>query len=112
MAKGRLGSEGDEADGIGDETRTYKMAFLMKAEPRPCPVKGCSGRASTRTEMRVHFWHRHVRYIVVIMEDGNIPHPWFPLFDMLVPWNSLNETHRRTAQCTQGAERRRQRLAA
>ena len=31
---------------------------------------------------------------------------------MLVPCNSLNETHRRTAQCTLGAERKRRLLAA
>ena len=68
--------EGDEADGGGDEPRTYKMTFLTKAEPRPCPIKGCSGRASTRTEMIVHFWHRHVRDIVVILGEGNIPDPW------------------------------------
>ena len=76
VAKGRLGSEGDEADGGGYKPRTYKMAFLTKAEPRPFPVKGCTGRASTRTEMRVHFWHQHVRDIMVILEEGNIPHPW------------------------------------
>ena len=78
VAKGRLGLDGDKADGDGDKPRTYKMSFLTKAEPRPCPVKGCSGRASTRTEMRVQFWHRNVRDIVVILEEGNIPHPWFP----------------------------------
>ena len=31
---------------------------------------------------------------------------------MLVPWKALNWTHRRTAQCTWGAERKRRRLAA
>ena len=49
VAKGRLGSEGDEADGGGKEPRTYRMAFPTRSEPRPCLVKGCSGRALTRT---------------------------------------------------------------
>ena len=31
---------------------------------------------------------------------------------MLVPWKALNGTHRRTAQCTRGAEQNRWRLAA
>ena len=31
---------------------------------------------------------------------------------MLVQWNSLNGKHRRTEQCTRGAERKRRRLAA
>ena len=75
VAKGRLGPEGDEADGGGDKPRTYKMAFLARAGPRPLPVKGYSGRASTWTELRAHFWHLHVRYTVLILEEGNKPHP-------------------------------------
>ena len=46
LAKGRLGSEGDEADKGGDDTRTYRMEFPMRLGPRLCPVKGCSVRAS------------------------------------------------------------------
>ena len=111
VAKGRLGSEGDEAYGGVNEPRTYKMVFLPREEPRPCPVKGCSGRSSMRTAVRVHFWHLHVRDTVVILEEEHIHHPWRPLCDMLVPWKALNETHRRTTQCTQEAKRRRRRLA-
>ena len=62
--------------------------------------------------MRVHFWHWHVRDIVVILEDGNIPHPRCRLCDMLVSSKSLNETQRRMAQCPWGAERKRRKLAA
>ena len=92
VAKGGLGSEGDEADGGGDDPRTYRMTFPMRVGPRPCPVEGCSGRASTRTTMRVHFWHRHVRDTVLILEEGNLPHPRCPLCDMLVLWKALNGT--------------------
>ena len=74
VAKGRLGPEGDKEDG-GDDTRPYRMALPANAVPRPCPVKGCSGWASTQTEMRVHFCHRHVRDTVVILEEGNLSHP-------------------------------------
>ena len=49
---------------------------------------------------------------MVIPEEGNIPHPRFPLCDMLVPWKALNGTHKRTAQCTRGEEWKRHRLAA
>ena len=31
--------------------------------------------AATRTAMRVHFLHRHVLDTVVILEEGNLPHP-------------------------------------
>ena len=111
IAKGRLVKEGDKAAG-GDDLRTYRMAFPAKAGPRPCPAEGCSRRVSTRTEMMVHFWHRQVRDTVVILEEGNSPHPRCPLCDMMVPWRALNGTHRRIAQCKQGAGRKQRRLAA
>ena len=59
--------ERDKVDGGGDKPRTYMMAFPIREGPRTCPVKGCSGRASTGTAKRVHFWHRHVRDTVVIL---------------------------------------------
>ena len=96
VSKGGLGSEGGVAD-RGDEPRTYRMSFPARARPRPCPVEGCSDWVSTRTEMRVHFWNWHVRDTVVILEKGNLPHPQFPLCDMLVPWKALNGMHKRTA---------------
>ena len=39
-------SEGNKSDG-GNNLRTYRLLFPAKAEPRPCPVEGCSGWAST-----------------------------------------------------------------
>ena len=114
VAKWELGSERRESDGDdgGDTPRTYRMAFPERAEPKPCPVKGCSFRALTRTATKVHFWHQHVRDTVVILEEGNLPNQWCPLCDMMVPWKALNGTHRRTAQCKRGAERKICRLAA
>ena len=50
LAKWGLGTEGNEAS-RGNEPRTYRMAFPVKVIPRPCPVKGCSGWASTCTAM-------------------------------------------------------------
>ena len=61
--------------------------------------------------MRVHFLHWHVRDTVVILEEGNPPHPQCPQCDMLVPWRTLNGRHLNTAQCSRGAERNRRRLA-
>ena len=65
--KGGLVSEVDKAD-KSYEPRTYRLAFPVREVPRPCPVKGCSGRASTLKVTRVHFWHWHVRDTVVILE--------------------------------------------
>ena len=74
LVKGRLGQEDDEADG-GNEPRNYKMVFPKKARPRTCPVKGCSGQALTWTAMTVKFWHRQVRYTVVVLGGGQPPPP-------------------------------------
>ena len=61
--------------------------------------------------MRVNFLHRHVRDTVVVLEEGNLPHPRCPRCDMLFPWRALNRSHLATAQCARGAERKRRRLA-
>ena len=61
------------------------MSFPTRAGHRPCPVEGCSGRASTRMSMRVHFWYRHVKETMVILEEGKLPHPQCSLCYMLVP---------------------------
>ena len=58
----------------GEEQQTYWMEF-PKGRTKECPVEGCPGRAGTRTAMRVHFWRRHVRDTVIILEEGNLPHP-------------------------------------
>ena len=57
--------------------------------------------------MRVHFWRRHVRDTVIILEEGNLPHPRCENCDMLVPWRSLNGRHKDKAMCRSGAERKR-----
>ena len=96
----------------GGEPHTYNMDFPTAGGTRNFPVKGCWGRVATRTAMRVQFFHWHVRDTVIILEEGNLPHPRCPLCGMMVPWKALNGIHRCTAQCTWGAERRIRRLAA
>ena len=105
-----MGGGKDGGDG-GNEPRTYRIAFPAQAGPRPCPVEGCSGRTSTWKVTRVNFWHCHVRETVVILEEGNLPHPECLLCDMLVPCKALNGTHRRTLQCNWGEEWKRWRLS-
>ena len=61
--------------------------------------------------MRVHFVHRHVLETVVILEEGNSPHPRCARCEMLVPRWALNVRHLDTAQCKKGAEQKRRRLA-
>ena len=59
----------DAATGGGGEPKTYQIELPIKGGTREFPVEGCPGRAGTRTAMRVHFWRRHVRDVVIILEE-------------------------------------------
>ena len=61
--------------------------------------------------MWVHFLHPHVLDTVVILEEGNSPHPQCARCNMLVPRQPLKGRHPATAQCARRAERKRRRLA-
>ena len=61
--------------------------------------------------MRMNFFKRNVRYNVIILKDGNLPHPRCPQCDILVPYRALNGRHHANAQCAKGAERKRRRIA-
>ena len=60
---------------LGEEPRTYRMAFPTAGGPQNYPVEGCPGRVATRMEMQVHFLHRHFQDTVVILEESNLPQP-------------------------------------
>ena len=47
-------------EAMGDNPRTYRMSFIVKAGSRPFSVEGL-------TAMRVHFWNWNGRETVVIM---------------------------------------------
>ena len=89
------------AAGIGPQI--YRMSFPEKGGPRKFPLAGCPDKVATRTAMRVHFVHRHVLDTVVILEEGNFPHPPCARCNMLVPRRALNRRHLGTAQCKKGA---------
>ena len=42
---------------------------------------------------------------------SDLPHPRCPRCDMLVPWRALNDRHKHTEMCRNGAEKKRRRLA-
>ena len=77
--------------GIGPQI--YRMYLPAKGGLQKCPVAGCLGRVATRTEMRVHFVHRHVLDTVVILEEGNFPHPRCAWCVILVSRRALNRRH-------------------
>ena len=51
----------------GNEPRTYRVDFPTAGGPRNCLVEVCLVHATIRAMMWVHFIHRHVRDIVVIL---------------------------------------------
>ena len=61
------------------------MTFLEKISLHSCLVEGYLGQVATRTAMQVHFLYWHVLDTVVILEEGNLPHPQCAQCDMLVP---------------------------
>ena len=61
--------------------------------------------------MPVHFVHRHVHDTVVMLEEGNLPLPRCPQWDLRVSRKALNGRHLGTSQCRTGTERKRIRLA-
>ena len=63
---------------LGEEPRTYQMAFPTVGGPWSFPVEGCPERAAMRTAMLVNFLHLHVRDNVVILDKGNLLHPRCP----------------------------------
>ena len=96
--------------GEGDKPQTYRIEY-PKGGAKACSVEGCPRREGTRTAMRVHFWRRHMRDIVIILEEGNLPHPRCTNCDMFVPWRSLNGRHKSTEMCRGGTDKKRRRLA-
>ena len=81
----------------GSEPQTYWMAFPTKVGPWICPVEGCLGQAGTGTAIRMHFFNWHVRDIVIILEERDLPHPRCSQCDILVPWRALNGRHHANA---------------
>ena len=75
------------------------------------PCGWVPGENGDEAAMQVHFVHRHVLDIVVMLEEGNFPHPRCAKCDMQVTRRELNGRHPGTAQCAKGAERKRRWLA-
>ena len=61
---------------------------------------------------RVQFMHMHVRYTVLILEEGNLHQPRCPQCEIMVIWKALNGRRFTTAHCSKGVERKRHRLEA
>ena len=75
------------------EPRLYRVFFPRASGSIGFPVGVCQGQVTTHTNLRIRSVHRHVQDRVVIMEEGNRPHPCFLSSDIFVPWQALNPLH-------------------
>ena len=73
-------------------------------------MEGCQGKAYLQTNLRVQFAHQNPQYSIVILKEGNQPHPWCPQFDMFVPHEALNWAHPTSAMYRRRTERKSRRL--
>ena len=99
-----------EHTGHGEWSPELLDVFPGEGRTEKFPVAECLGRVMTRTEMRVYFVHWHILDTVVILEEGNFPHPRCSQCEMLVLRRSLNRRHPGTAQFNKGAEQKRRPL--
>ena len=74
-------------------------------------MEGCPGRAGSWTAMQMHFCSRHIQDIMIILEEGNLPHPRCSRCEMLVPWRALIRRHHDNIMCRKVSERKRQWMA-
>ena len=74
----------------------YRVSFLRDYRSMVCPVGDCVGRPTTRTKLRIRFVHHHMRYTVVILEEGNLPRPRCLACAMFVPWELMRRRHSET----------------
>ena len=72
------------------ETRKWWISFTWVAREVVWTVEGCLGRSLIRTALRVHFMQHHVWDTIVVLEEGNQPHPQCPRCDIFFPWEALN----------------------
>ena len=55
------------------ESQTYLVSFPKHLSQLRYQVAGCLGGSSSRTNLQIHFAHRHMWDTIVILEEGNRP---------------------------------------
>ena len=68
------------------------------------------GTVSSRTNRRVKISHQRSQYSILILEEGNQPHLWFPKCDMFVPQEALNQAQKNPEMCRHRTERKQWRI--
>jgi hypothetical protein len=99
------------ADAPGRQPAGYSVSFPQDATKLACPVVGCWGTATSRSNLRRHFMHRHPEDSIRIREERGAPLPRCESCGLHAPYTALNRAHYDSALCRAGANRMRQRRA-
>ena len=59
----------------------YRVSYPIAAGFIGFIEGGCKGRVMMRTNLHIHFVHRHMGNTVLILEEGNRPHPFCPAWN-------------------------------
>ena len=62
-----------------------------------CLAERFRGGATSSVNLQVHFLHLCIRYTIVILEEGNRPHPLFLECEIFISWLDLNRRHSNTS---------------
>ena len=92
------------------EAQNYLVSLPKLLSRLRCLVEGCLGGVSSRTNLQIHFTHRHMQDKVVILEDGNWMYPRCPQCDMFASQKAVNSRNLVTDFCQRGAYRKWRRL--
>ena len=60
---------------VTPDPRIYRFYFPRDSGSIRRSVGGCEGRATTHTNLQIHFVNHHMQGMLVILEEGNFPHP-------------------------------------
>ena len=93
------------------DPRLYKVYLPWTYGFQKCLVEICGGWVSTSTNLRIHFVQYHMQGKIVILEEGNDPHPCCPACGMFIPWVAMKNSNPTTAIYTQGDNRKQQWLS-
>ena len=88
------------------QPNTHRVSLLKVYKLLVCLVEECQEREVISTNLRVHKVQRHMLDTVVILEEGNFPHPRCTRCNMFVPWVALNGRHPDTEFFSKGSERK------
>ena len=89
------------------DPRLYRVYLSIVVRSIRCLVGGYEGRATTHTNLWIHFIHCHVRNTVLILVEYNCPHSCYLACDIFVTWAALKLRHPVMGFYSQGAEKKR-----